>query len=234
MNAVEELWGEGDSRQRRLAYMNGHGAALHPVPQRRRGEDVLRAVDPERLERGGRSHVAHERQGRRAGDGRLQAESEPPGRGALHHSRVRRSGPCAAGARGREGLREDRSGGVARRPHADAHLHPARDVERGREPEHPRLQRREGTVAARRRARRHVAFRRLGSVRLPAARRLRRRARAHPGVRVDGGDHQEPARDGRAAHWSAPATSSRPKSGRCSRWPTARRTRRSSPTGSAP
>ena len=62
----------------------------------------------------------------------------------------------------------------------------------------------EGAVAARRRARRHVAFRRLGPVRLPAAWRLRRRARAHPGLRVDGRDDQERARDRRARAGARP------------------------------
>ena len=59
-------------------------------------------------------------------------------------------------------LREDRPGGVARRPHADAHLHPARDVERGGASERAGLQHREGPVPARRYARRSCRTRATG------------------------------------------------------------------------
>ena len=33
MNAVEELWGEGDSRQRRIAYMNAMERLYSAVPE---------------------------------------------------------------------------------------------------------------------------------------------------------------------------------------------------------
>ena len=78
LQAVEELWGEGDWRQRRVAYMNAMERLYEQFPERRRGEDVLRAVAPERRRaRVDDSTSRYERQGRRAGDGCLQAQSEP-------------------------------------------------------------------------------------------------------------------------------------------------------------
>ena len=121
----------GDWRAAPRRLHERHGALCTAVPHRRRGQDVLCAVAAERRARAGRQHVPLRDEGRRAGDGRVQAQSEPSGRDALHHPRVRRPDSCAAGARRRARLRGDRPGGVARRPHADAHLHPARDVERG-------------------------------------------------------------------------------------------------------
>ena len=61
----------------------------------------------------------------------LRAQPRSSGRGALHHPRLRRSRPRAAGAAGGAALRADRARGVPRAPHAVAHLRAPRHVDRG-------------------------------------------------------------------------------------------------------
>ena len=64
------LWGEGRLARPPRRLHARHGAAPQAVPQRRRSEDVLRAVAAERRARARRQHVPLRDEGRRAGDRR--------------------------------------------------------------------------------------------------------------------------------------------------------------------
>ena len=106
----------------------------------------------------------------------VQGKPEPPGCGALHHPRVRRSGSCTARAGRGAVLREDRAVGAPRAPHALAHLRAARHVAGRDRFEHGRLQGRgrPERAAALRRGPRGLPRALLADIRGPDGRPARR------------------------------------------------------------
>ena len=98
LKAIDVLYyAPGDKLARDIAYSDATGGDVCAVAGRSRGRDVVRAVAAR--------HRAPDRQGLPAPGARridrgesVQGKPEAPGRGALHHSRVRRSRSRAAGA----------------------------------------------------------------------------------------------------------------------------------------
>ena len=108
LGAVEALWGEGDWRAAPRRLHERDGAPPQAVPD----DDEVKTFYALSLLSGARAlddnTFRYEMKAGALALDVVQAQSEASGRAALHHPRVRRSDSCAAGARGRERLREHR------------------------------------------------------------------------------------------------------------------------------
>ena len=197
MNAVEDLWGEGDSRQRRIAYMNAMERLYKQFPN----DDEVKTFYALSILSG--ASAVDDRTSRmnvKAGSLAMEVFKRNPSHpGAVHYIIHAFDDPVHAPL-------------ALEAAHTYAKIVPA--VSHAvHMPTHIFIQHGMWNEVANQNIRAFNVAKELwqpgdvpgdmshsgdwGQYRLPAARRLRRRARAHLGLRVDGRDHQEPARQRR-------------------------------------
>ena len=193
------LWADGpDWRARRVAYMK----AMERLHQQFPADDEVTTFYALSLLSGARAHqrrhVPAGDEGRRAGDGRVSSATR-----TIRARRTTSSTPSTTRCTRRSAL--DAAfvyakivPAVSHAVHMPTHIF----IQHGmwNEVAHQNVRAfniAKDLFAARRHAGRHVALRRLGPVRIPAARRLRRRARADP--RVRGAADRRPSTRARSA-----------------------------------